>query len=103
MVKVVNKRTHKPTKNDVYIGRPSPLGNPYSHKLNNLAPFKTDSREESITKFETWFHDEICNGNEEIIQAIKAIPANANLVCWCAPRACHGDVIAKIVNQLHGH
>ena len=31
MITVKNKYTSKPEKNDVYIGRGSPLGNPFTH------------------------------------------------------------------------
>ena len=39
---------------DVYIGRPSIWGNPYSHKEDTLAEFKVRDRKESIEKFEKY-------------------------------------------------
>ena len=39
---------------DVYIGRPSKWGNPFSHKEGTAAEFKVDSRKQAIEKFEEY-------------------------------------------------
>ena len=39
---------------DVYIGRGSVWGNPFSHKKGTAAKFIVDSREEAIQKFEEY-------------------------------------------------
>lgn len=39
---------------DVYIGRPGPWGNPFSHLPKSAAKFRCASREESITRYEAW-------------------------------------------------
>lgn len=49
MITVVNKHWHKPTENDVYCGRGSPVGNPYSHLPSSVPGVtKVSSREEAI-------------------------------------------------------
>lgn len=47
--KVINK--HHGESFDVYIGRGSKWGNPFSHRDNTKAQFKTETREESIAKY----------------------------------------------------
>jgi hypothetical protein len=49
MIKVVNKYSHIPTSNDIYIGRGSILGNPYTHLpiKNTKAFIQYKTREES--------------------------------------------------------
>lgn len=94
-MKVVNIRTHKPTPNDVYIGRPgkgktSAFGNPF--KLTD------ESQREQV--LEQYKHYAV--RNPELLRNIKALPADANLVCFCAPKQCHGDVIKEIYEYLHG-
>ena len=39
---------------DVYIGRPSKWGNPFSHKKGTQAKFLVSSREEAIAEFRKW-------------------------------------------------
>lgn len=93
-VHVFNKRIHGQPEGSVYIGRPSKWGNPFSHLSNTLAKFKTDTREEAIEKFEAWFR-----GQPELVEEAKQELKGKDLVCWCAPKACHGHILARIVNE----
>ena len=45
---VVNKRFDA---YDVYIGRPSQWGNPFSHREGTLAKYKVATREEAMRKY----------------------------------------------------
>lgn len=86
---VVNKRSHAPTAQDVYIGRPSILGNPF-------VIGKDGTREDVIAKYQEWLVDKVKTTPDlRVINAVLSIPEDANLVCWCAPLACHGDIIRK--------
>ncbi len=40
---------------DVYIGRPSKWGNPFSHKSGTLAQFRVATREEAVARYREWF------------------------------------------------
>ncbi len=79
---------------DVYIGRPSEWGNPFSDKENTLAEMKVSSREEAIACFE-----ELVKRDSKFIERIKTVLRGKILGCWCAPKACHGDVLVRIANE----
>lgn len=79
---------------DVYIGRPSEWGNPFSDKPKSRAEVRVDTREEAIACYEEWVKTQ-----PEMIEKIKRELKDKVLGCWCAPRACHGDVLAKIANE----
>ena len=107
MINVVNKRTHKPHHFDFYIGRGSALGNPFtgSKELSKTkAQFQVSSREEAIEKYREWLLEQIYSGNQEVRDAMNRIYLMAkagglNLVCYCKPHACHGDVIKELIEQ----
>src|SRR5690348_9349173 len=39
---------------DIYIGRPSKWGNPFSHKDGTLAEFKVATRDEAVSAYRDW-------------------------------------------------
>lgn len=84
----------KKEKYDVYIGRPSEWGNPFSFKDGTLAQFKVDSRDEAVEKFEEWFRSQ-----PELVEKAKKELKGKVLGCWCAPLSCHGDILVKIANE----
>ena len=79
---------------DVYIGRPSKFGNPYSHLPNSAAPYVVDSREDAVRLYEEWIREQ-----PELMEAAKKELKGKTLGCWCSPLACHGDVLIKIANE----
>lgn len=111
MVKVVNKRTHKPQPGqvDVYIGRGSPLGNPWTHIKGRmtLARHVADSKDDAIEKCIYWqsiqLEDEKSDQYKEFRRIVKiAMDNDVNLVCYCAPARCHGDHIKRLIENLTG-
>lgn len=101
---VVNKRTHTPTTKDVYIGRPSVLGNPFSHLSGTLAEHRVATRDEAIKAYTQWLVDKVkVERDPLILAALRAIPEDAHLVCWCKPQSCHGDIIVKACAWLKQH
>ena len=68
----------------VYIGRPSPFGNPY------IMHSEAD-RFEVIEKYKIWFAYQV-KINPEFRKKVLAL-RGCDLACWCAPKLCHGDVI----------
>lgn len=82
---------------DVYVGRPSIYGNPFSHKEKSLAKFKVETRVEAVDKYEEW----ICT-QPELIATIKRELPGKILGCWCKKGApCHARVIFKIANGYY--
>ena len=80
---------------DVYIGRPSIWGNPYSHKEGTAAQFKTRTRREAIEMYEKYLLS-----NKELMAKLPELK-HRTLGCWCKPkRSCHGDVLKKHVDLL---
>ena len=82
-------------KYDIYIGRPSKWGNPFSHKEGTLAEFKVRDRKEAIEKFEQYLLN-----NEELMSSLHELKGKI-LGCWCKSTpniSCHGDVLKKYVD-----
>jgi hypothetical protein len=79
---------------DVYIGRPSKWGNPFSHKEDTLAEFKVESRAEAVKRYEEWIRSQ-----PEKMAEIKKELKGKVLGCWCSPKLCHGHVLAWIANE----
>ena len=81
-------------KYDIYIGRGSKWGNPYSHKEGTAALWVVETREDAIRLYEEWLR-----AQPELVEAAKKELKGKDLGCWCKPLACHGDVLLKIANQ----
>jgi hypothetical protein len=84
----------KKEKYDVYIGRPSKWGNPFSHQIGTLAKYKVATRNEAISKFEDW----ILSQPDMIVLAKQELRGKV-LGCFCDPLSCHGHVLARIANE----
>ena len=90
MIKVVSKRGNRTYPNAIYIGRPSTWGNPFEIG-------KDGTREEVIKKYKRHML-----ANPELIRILKEqvtsmeTKGTVHLVCWCAPLACHGDVLKEL-------
>jgi len=81
---------------DVYIGRgrSSQWGNPFSDNPQSLAKVVVGDRNEAIARYEEW----LLQQPELVARARKELRGKV-LGCWCSPRACHGDVLARIANE----
>lgn len=77
---------------DVYVGRGSKWGNPYSHKEGTLAEEVVDSRSEAVKKYE-----EYLLSNDELMSSLPELKGKV-LGCWCKPKSCHGDILLKYAN-----
>jgi hypothetical protein len=81
--------------NWVYVGRPNlhyglpghPLANPYIESLYG--------RENCILRFKVWIWNKIKARDEVVMDALKNLSADSVLVCWCAPKPCHAEIIEK--------
>lgn len=107
MIRVVNKKTHKPTSDDFYIGRGSVMGNPYHSKESNhpQALYKVDTVEEAIEEYSKYLNYNYFNDvlfREVVLSLVdrELEDKDTNLVCYCSPNKCHGDVIKKFVDDI---
>ena len=104
MIHVYNSHIEDHTNGDgfnYYIGRPSPLGNPFSHNgvksVFKTLTFKT--REEAVDAYGKYF-DAAYGKNMELTKAFDEIYEHYKngediyLQCFCKPKCCHGDIIA---------
>lgn len=91
-MKVINIKLGEPY--DVYIGRGSKFGSPFTH-FSHLGGslIIVSSRQEAISRYEEWILEQ-----PELLQAIKIELKNKILGCFCKPLACHGDILLKIAN-----
>lgn len=88
------------TKEGEYIGRGTPLGNPFSHMKGTKAQHIVSSREEAVAKYRDWLLKQLMEKNGEIINELNRLlmlarQGNLKLRCFCAPKSCHGDVIKE--------
>lgn len=80
-MKVYNKHHRNAPAGAIYVGRGSPWGNPF--RIGMM------SREEVIRKFEC-----------EVLPTLDLMPLRGkDLVCYCAPKACHADVLLREANK----
>lgn len=77
----------KKDKYDVYIGRPGPWGNPFEIG-------KDGDREEVVQKYAEWLL-----AQPELVEKAKQELKGKVLGCWCAPKLCHGNILAEIANE----
>ena len=80
---------------DVYIGRPSKWGNPFSHLPDTLAEFRVNTREEAISRYREWIIT-----RPELMEALPELQ-NKVLGCWCSPKACHGEVLITLLKEIN--
>jgi len=78
---------------DVYIGRPSKWGNPFSHKPSSLAEVKVATRQEAIDKYREWIRSQ-----PDLMAALEELRGK-RLGCWCRPKLCHGDVLLELLGE----
>ena len=77
---------------DVYVGRGSKWGNPYSHKEGTLAEEVVESRSEAVKKYEEYLLT-----NKDLMSSLHELKGKV-LGCWCKPKSCHGDILLKYAN-----
>lgn len=71
---------------DVYIGRPSPWGNPFCIGRDG-------ARGEVIEKYRAWVVQQ-----PHLMWLLPMLKGKI-LGCYCHPAACHGDVLAELADQ----
>jgi hypothetical protein len=86
MPKVLNKRRDGIPEGAVYIGRGGKWGNPF-------VIGEDGTRAEVIAKYR-----QMIMGSPGLLDRLHELRGK-DLVCWCAPQACHGDVLLELANK----
>lgn len=79
---------------DVYIGRGSKWGNPFSHVRSSKATHVVSGREEAIERYREWVQEQ-----PELMESLCELRGKV-LGCWCRPKPCHGDVLLELI-EIH--
>jgi hypothetical protein len=68
-------------------------GNPFSHLPGSLAEFKV-AYDEVLPRYEAWLR-----AQPQLVERARMELRGKRLGCWCAPKPCHGDILARIANE----
>ena len=90
--RVWNKRGVRAPATAVYVGRPTKWGNPFSHLPNTLAKFQVKTRDDAVDAYRSWVVTQ-----PELLSSLEELRGR-DLVCWCAPKRCHADVLLELSN-----
>ena len=102
-IRVVSKRSGgtKPVPGElvINIARPSVLGNPFHMRSES-------QRAQVVADYREWLQNRygvdaaVTNELHRIADLVKQGKQVA-VECWCAPCACHGDVVVDAVNWIN--
>lgn len=80
---------------DVYIGRGSKWGNPFTHlPSGSSGSLVAKDRESAIAAYRAWILEK-----PQLLAALPELRGKI-LGCYCAPLPCHGDVLQELVDAL---
>lgn len=89
-----NRHHGEPPGLNIYVGRGSPLGNPFTVELQ-----PGETREQAAPRildaYKRWLWTRIKAGDRAVLGALDSIADDHYIVCSCWPRHCHAEVIVK--------
>lgn len=90
---VVNRRKQE---EDVYIGRGSIWGNPYTHLpiAGTQAAFQVSTRKEALDKYLEYILQ-----RPDLLAKLDELRGK-RLGCYCVPKPCHGDILVRLIGAL---
>lgn len=97
MPKVWNKRDPNTPKDAVYVGRPIKWGNQFkigdSHPQSDTGKLKMNRQD--VVDWYQYYVEHTPELKDEIKKELKG----KDLVCWCAPKSCHADILLEVANS----
>ena len=84
--------------NSEYVGRPSPLGNPF-------VMTREEARDEVCDKYARWFDAQVAAQNDRVMNELRRLwrvgttSGVLRLACYCAPKRCHAETIARYLRE----
>ncbi len=95
MPSVLNRHTDTIPPDAIYIGRPSKWGNPF--KVNDPLMPSGLTRLQRQQKVVDEYRQYIMN-NPELLAQLPELKGK-DLVCFCKPLPCHGDILLELANK----
>jgi len=80
------------------VGRPTALGNRFFMRDESM-------RDEVCDRYETWFARKVEDADPDVMAQLRSLwligkrTGVVNLGCYCAPRRCHADTIARFLKN----
>ncbi|RLG55659.1 MAG: hypothetical protein DRN95_07630 [Candidatus Hydrothermarchaeota archaeon] len=92
---VIHVKNKRHGDDGIYVGRPTPLGNPFKETRDG-------TRDEVIEKYRPWLLDQLDSDNSTSMLFLRLFEllcreGELTLVCWCAPKRCHAEVIRDLL------
>lgn len=87
-------------KGSVYIGRRTPLGNPFE-----MADKSDAERNRVCDAYAVWIRERIAARDPKVLAELARLrrlaerPEGVILGCYCAPKRCHGDTIRELIEE----
>lgn len=80
----------------------SPLANPVSARPNARSErIRVENIESAVKCYCRWLWAQIKGHNQAVIEALINVKADTTLVCWCAPKRCHCEVISRAATWIN--
>lgn len=70
----------------IYVGRGTPLGNPYKREQHG---------DDAIELYRRHLAERIKAGDPAVLRQLDSITEDTSIVCSCAPKPCHADVVLR--------
>ena len=86
---ILNKKTDTIPKTAIYIGRPTKWGNPF-------VMTKEEERNNVCDKYIIFIMEK---KNKYLREEARKELKDKDLVCYCSPKRCHGDILQKIAHS----
>jgi len=107
VIDIFHIKKHVACQYDHYVGRPTALGNPFTHIKNKktLAKFIVVTRDEAIAKYKEYAKESYIS-NTKFKKELDALVnlykngQNIHLLCWCSPADCHARILKEMIIEL---
>jgi hypothetical protein len=95
----LNDKPRPPRESYVYIGRRQWCGKELfeSSPWANYFSVKRYGRAEALRRYEQKLRKKL-RANPELLADLLELDGKI-LACWCAPEACHGDVLLRLISE----
>jgi hypothetical protein len=101
MINVVNVKTYRGE--GEYIGRKNVYYGFEGSVLANPEGLKSEvDRDANIARYAIWLNDKMKRNTPQRLEILRLrriwkTTGRLTLICWCAPKACHGDIIKRLI------